>query len=154
MDEAETLRLKLGLPAAPLVQQGLRKTCDFFHAQLNADPVHWWEYLRGIDFHKPVWIELLHAGTRLSQHQTLGPARAKPFAYFTVPGTSPTSTGTSFDQVRYREFRTTRPVNALVSAASPMAFNNVQAGVFDRVSRTGGGRQYILAVSDLPVSHR
>src|SRR3954451_19482001 len=96
MSDEEVVHAKLGLPAAPRVMDALRTTCTFFRDVLREDPKAWWEYLRGIDFHQPVRVDLLPAGTELSQHQSVGASRPKPFVYFTTPGVSPTSTGTTF----------------------------------------------------------
>lgn len=84
-------------------------------------------------------------GTPLARHVSTGPARPKPFVYLTVPGTSPTSTGTTFAEVRFERGHVLTPVPALVSVAAPISFNNVQLRSFDRVSRVGGGTQYIIA---------
>lgn len=151
VNDIEALRVKLGLPTAPLVRAGLETTVDFFRAVLKEEPMGWWEYLRGIDFHQPVRVELLPAGARLAQHESLDSKRLKPFAYYTTPGTSPHSTGTSFSSSRYKLFETSHPTRALVSIASPMQFNDVAQGRFDRVSRPGGGKQYIIASVDAPV---
>ena len=150
MTDVEALRIKLGLPPAPLVLTGLQVAVVFFKSVLGEDPMRWWEYLRGIDFHQPVRVELLPAGTRLSQHESLGGRRDKPFAYYTTPGTSPHATGTSFPSSRYKLYETTHPTQALVSIASPMQFNDLAQRRFDRVSRPGGGKQYILAAADAP----
>lgn len=150
MRDVDVLQAKLGLPPAPMVRDGLATTCDFFRTVLHADPIHWWEYFRGIDFHQPIRVEVLPAGTELAQHQSQGPARLKPFVYFTLPGTSPTSTGTTFDRVQFKLYRTTGVTRALVSVASPISFNNPERRQFDRVSRMGGGRQFIIATRDVP----
>jgi hypothetical protein len=156
MTDVEALRGRLGLPAAPLVIAGLEATCRFFHDVLHEDPLHWCEYLRGIDFHQLVRTETLPGGMRLSQHQYLEtdalkrPAPPKPFVYFTVPGVSPTATGTTFASSRFVLYQTQRPTAALVSFASPMSFNDLRAQRIDRVSRMGGGKQFIIALRDAP----
>jgi hypothetical protein len=148
--EVDILLEKLGLPAAPMVRSGLGVVVGFFHSALHTDPIIWWEYVRGIDFHQPVRVEALPAGTQLIHYESLGQKRQKPFTYFTRPGTSPHATGTSFPSVQFKRFETTTRVPALVSVASPMQFNDVSrqgqlAGrMFDRVSRPGGGLQYIV----------
>ena len=154
MTDIDALQAKLGLPPAPVVRAGLATVVQFFRSVLNEDPLQWWEYIRGIDFHNSVRIETLPPKTRLSQHESLGSRREKPFTYYTTPGTSPTATGTTFPHVRYRLFETTRPTVALISTASPMHFNDVARGEFDRVSRMGGGTQYIIATRDAPAPVR
>jgi hypothetical protein len=150
MSDEQVLQKKLGLPSAPRVLEALRTTCGFFRNVLHEDPTFWWEYLRGIDFHQPVRVELLPAGTSLSQHQSLGAARSKPFVYFTVPGVSPTSTGTTFDRVQFKLYKTTHVTQALASIASAISFNDMRTGKLDSVSRMGGGKQFIIAARDVP----
>jgi hypothetical protein len=154
MSDIDGLRRQLGLPPAPLVLTGLSTTCAFFAETLRVDANDWVAYLRGIDFHKPVNVTMLPAGTRLARHRPLGTSRQKPFVYFTVPGTSPTSTGTTFDATTYQELALPAPVKALVSSATWISFNDVSAGRIDPVSRAGGGTQYIIAASDVPVEYR
>ena len=150
MSDVETLRVKLGLPDAPLVRAGLQTTVAFFTNVLQESPMVWWEYLRGIDFHQPVRVELLPPGVRLAQHESVGHRRPKPFAYYTTPGTSPYATGTSFEASRYKLYETNQPTQALVSTASAIQFNDIAQGRFDRVSRPGGGRQYIIPTATAP----
>ena len=145
MSDVDALRAKLGLPGAPLVTDGLSTTVRFFNTVLRQDPEKWVGYLRGIDFHKPVRIERIPKGTQLVRYDSTGDRSLKPFLYFTKPGTSPHRLGTSFPQVEFKVFETTRPVEALVSAASGINF-----GPTDRVSRLGGGTQYIVAFADAP----
>jgi hypothetical protein len=141
-DVVERIRRALALPGAPVVVQGLGVTAAFFHDTLREDPLRWLDYLRGIDFHAPVRVRFLSSGSRLSRHRGTGAARDKPFVYFTVPGTSPFRTGTSFPESMFELFECTAPVNALESRASSISF-----GPTDRTSRAGGGTQYIIAVS-------
>ena len=151
MSDFDVLRAKLGLPDAPLVRASLTTTIDFFRFVLKEDPTVWWEYLRGIDFHQPVRLEFLPPQTRLAQHENVGSHRLKPFAYYTTPGTSPHATGTSFPSSQFKLYETNCPTRALVSTASPMQFNDVARGQFDRVSRPGGGKQYIIATAEAPL---
>jgi hypothetical protein len=154
MGEVEALREKLGLPSAPLVTAGLVTTALFFRSVLQEDPIRWSEYLRGIDFHKLVTAETLPAGTRLIRYDSLGERSLKPFSYFTSPGTSPHSLGTSFPSSQFKLFETSRQTPALKSWASSISFSprpgESRAFEFDPVSRAGGGVQYIIAFSDLP----
>ena len=145
LTNVNTLASKLGLPGAPLVLDGLRTTTRFFTTVLREDPEKWVAYLRGIDFHKPVRVERLPKGTQLIRYDSVGDRSLKPFLYFTKPGTSPHRLGTSFPKVEFKLFETTRPVDALVSAASGINFAPT-----DRVSRPGGGMQYIVAFADAP----
>ena len=145
MANADAIRAKLGLPGAPMVTNGLTTTVRFFTTVIKQDPDRWVDYLRGIDFHKPVRIERLPKGTRLIRYEPTGDRKLKPFVYFTKPGTSPHRLGTSFPEVEFKLFETTRPIEALVSAASDISFSPK-----DRVSRPGGGTQYIVAFADAP----
>jgi hypothetical protein len=145
MSDVEVIRTKLGLPGAPMVKNGLTTAVQFFDTVLRQDPAKWVGYLRGIDFHKPVRVEQLPKGTQLIRYDSTGDRSLKPFLYFTKPGTSPHRLGTSFPSVEFKLFETTRPVSALVSEASGINF-----GPADRVSRPGGGTQYILAFADAP----
>jgi hypothetical protein len=148
MDDVIVMRGRLGLPDASMVREGLEAACQFFRQQLGTRPEDWIDYFRGIDFHHPVRADVVAAGTRLARHVSQGPARPKPFLYFTAPGTSPTRTGTTFPKVRFEEYRATRPIRALVSIAASISFNNLSRGVLDPVSRAGGGTQYIIAGRD------
>lgn len=150
MADVDALRTRLGLPAAPIVMAGLRTACGFFAEVLQVDPIDWLDYLRGIDFHKSVRVTVLAAGTRVSRHRMVGASRRKPFVYFTVPGTSPTTTGTTFEAVAYQEIVLPAPVRALVSSATWISFNDLVARRVDHVARAGGGTQYIIAAIDLP----
>lgn len=138
-DVVAQVRSALGLPSAPLVTRGIETTVRFFSEVLHADPMQWKDYLRGIDFHSPIQRVLLSPGARLSRHRSTGPARPKPFLYFTQPGTSPFSTGTSFPESVFELFECTSAVPALASRASSISFSPT-----DRVSRMGGGLQYIV----------
>jgi hypothetical protein len=141
----DSLREKLGLPAAPLVLAGLETTALFFRSVLHQDPLEWVDYLRGIDFHKAVSSVTLSKGTKLIRHDSLGTRGLKPFSYFTDSGASPTRLGTTFPSTEYKEYETDKLTPALKSFASSISF-----GPRDRVSRGGGGVQYIVAFRDLP----
>ena len=144
-DPIEELRTKLGLPAAPLVLTGLRTASDFFRTVVREDPLKWWQYLRGIDFHRRVEVRRLPRGTKLVRYESLGDRTLKPFSYFTESGTSPFSIGTSFPAHQFKVYEAARDTAALVSTASGLSFSPT-----DRVSRLGGGTQYIIAFADLP----
>jgi hypothetical protein len=148
MDDVIEMRQRLGIADAPVVRAGLGTACRFFRHDVGVNPHDWTAYFRGIDFHHPVRVDVLARGTRLTRHLAPSP-RAKPFAYFTVPGTSPTRTGTSFSHVEYQAFVTTQAVRALVSVATPISFNDVHRASFDPVSRMGGGTQFVIAERDV-----
>ena len=145
--EVQAMCDKLGVPCAPVVESGIRTTLKFFRDVLWEDPFEWRDYIRGIDFHKPVYVDHLLPGNRLSRHTSTSPGRDKPFVYYTKPGTSPFSTGTSFEESEYELFEVPQeigsPIHALVSSASGIKFHPG-----DRVSRLGGGVQYILSFED------
>jgi hypothetical protein len=145
MADIDSLRTRLGLTDAPRVRAGLATTEEFFRTTLHQDAGNWVGYLRGIDFSKPVSAEWLPLGTRLIRYDSTGPRTLKPFMYFTRPGTSPNSLGTSFPSVEYKEYEVNHRIRALVSTASGISF-----APDDRVSRLGGGIQYIVAFADAP----
>lgn len=140
-----SLRERLRLPDAPLVRAGIGTVERFFHETLHVDPADWIDYLRGIDFHKPVSIERLPRGMSLIRYESTGHRTLKPFAYFTKPGTSPHRLGTSFPSTLYKVFELDRETSALRSVASGITF-----GITDHTSRLGGGVQYIIAFADPP----
>ncbi len=148
MTELEQLRTVLGLPLAPLVDRGLRETTRFFRQWLHCEPLAWSSYIKGIDFHKTVETVTLRPNTRLVRYDPPD-TRAKPFMFFTRPGTSPHQTGTSFERVTFKEYQTEKPILALRSFASDMTF-----GLHDQVSRPGGGMQYIIRTIDCPALRR
>jgi len=137
MGDVDKLRLKLGVPDAPLVNAGLMTTVMFFRSIVKEDPLAWWEYLRGIDFHKRVELGRLERGKSLVRYESLGDRRLKPFSYFTDPGTSPFHTGTSFPEWQFKVFNVVSETTALVSTASGLSFNSRER--MDPVSRIGGG---------------
>src|SRR5687767_11590796 len=126
MSDIEALRQRLGLTAAPLVNAGLAATEHFFRTVLTADALEWWEYLRGIDFHKPVQVKWLEPRTPLVRYDN--PVRREikkitPFMYFTEPGVSPFQTGTSWPTWDYRLYNVVVRTPALVSTASSISFD-------------------------------
>ena len=133
----------LGIPEAPRVTAGVALTIQFFQKNVKVDPFDWVDYIRGIDFHKQVRCELLPTGLQLSQHKSAGKGREKPFVYYTKPGTSQFRTGTSFTDSSYQLFEVSAGIKALISTASGIKFHTA-----DRVSRLGGGVQYILSSRD------
>jgi len=141
--ECNLMKAQLGLPTADMVDAGVRTTLDFFRNYLNTDPFVWISYIRGIDFHSRVEDLTIKPPVKLSRHKSTGSARPKPFAYFTVPGTSQYSTGTSFQESVYELFAVPHPMRSLKSRASGIKFDPE-----DRVVRSGGGVQYILSSID------
>ena len=148
MGEVDALRQELRLPDAPLVNNGLSITAQFFRTVINADPLMWLSYLRGIDFHREVRQILLARHKTLVRYESADRREIRqlpPFGYFTEPGVSPFHTGTSWPAWNYKEFNVVAPTRALVSTASSISF-----GITDRVSRQGGGVQYIISRADWP----
>lgn len=140
--EIETLRLRLGLPKAPLVLDGLTTVYDYFTKHLHVSPAAWISYLRGIDFHCPVSTPTLHSPQELVRHKPDN-STSKPFLYFGQPGVSPMRTGTNFPSVTFERYRLARPILSLKSIASSIAFSPA-----DRIVRPGGATQFIIASSD------
>lgn len=139
-EKGEMLREKLGLTKAPVVMDGLQTTAVFFEKELGLDPSLWISYLRGIDYHCAVTMEVLQGGTEVVRHKPAG-GRPKPFVYFTRVGESPMRTGTNFPNVAFERFMLSLPIRVLKSTASSISFDPQ-----DRVSRPGGAAQYIVAV--------
>jgi hypothetical protein len=145
MDLVPALREKLGVPNAPLVNSGLDATAFFFKTFVGDDPLQWWQYLRGIDFHQPVAVKYLEKGKTLVRYESIGSRSLKPFGYFSDPGVSPFHIGTSFPAWQHKVFNVAKVTPALVSKASSISFDPQ-----DRVSRIGGGTQYVIAFQDWP----
>lgn len=146
-----SLLQKLGLPDAPTTRNGVIAVLGYFDEHLKIDPMEWVGYLRGIDFHKNVWLDWIEPGTKLSRHRYDGPEKLKPFLYLTQPGTSQFSTGTSFDRSVYELFEFDKRTRTLVSFASDISFGlNPGTKRFDTAARRGGGIQYIVAAADKP----
>lgn len=145
VSDTDLLRLEamLGVPRAPMVDDGVRTVIQFFREVLQTDPFDWFSYIRGIDFHSSVEWGIVHAADNLSRHKSRGPARPKPFVYFTTPGTSQYSTGTSFPESDYELFSVPYQMQCLKSRASGIKFSPE-----DQVVRLGGGAQYILSAAD------
>lgn len=156
MVDVETLRSALRLTHAPVVMAGLAETIAFFRDVVQDDPIRWVEMLQGIDFHKAVNRVDLERHTPLVRYEYADDGREvrelKPFAFFTDPGVSPYHLGVSWPAWNYRLFNVTLSTPALVSIASDISFAmrvEREAGRtkarFDRVSRAGGGVQYIIS---------
>lgn len=145
MTDVATLRKALSVPDAPLVNAGLDAARHFFAAAINADPLEWLDYLKGIDFHKPVAVVTLQRHKTLVRFDTLSSTRLTPFGYFTDGGVSPFHLGLSPSAYVFKTFTVVQPTAALASTASSLSF-----GPSDRVSRIGGGKQYIISRADWP----
>ena len=154
MVDIATLKRRLGLSDAPVPAAGLATTAHFFERVLNQDPLYWWEYLRGIDFHHPVEIKRLPKHKRLVRFEFAdGGVRKEltPFVFFTDAGSSPFQTGTSWPNYFYKEFNVVTETLALVSTASTVSWlPDKEKRRFDRVHRTGGAVQYIISRADSP----
>ena len=159
MTDLAALRRLLGLFDAPMVNQGLARTVEFFETVVKDDPMQWVGYLRGIDFHHPVSVETLKRSKKLIRYESAHRGEVKrlpPFGYFTDAGVSPFHTGTSWPSWHFKEFTVVGDTPALVSTASTLSFNPFDDASparqvrFDRVSRIGGGPQYILSRADWP----
>jgi Bacterial toxin 46 len=145
MNDLTTELLKrLGLPAAPVVIQGIETTASFFAQWLQTDPLLWLDYLRGMDFHKVVRVTTLDQGAVLARFVVPGSANAKPFAYFTKPGESNARLGTNFPSYQFQLWKCLASIKSLESRASGIKFT-----LSDPVSRLGGGIQFIIASRDL-----
>lgn len=154
--DVERLRGLLSLPDAPLINTNLVEILTFFRTALVADPFGWTDYLRGIDFHRPVSSTPLSPRTLISRHSGNYVGRPKPFVYFTKPGTSPYSTGTSFPESVFELFETIVTTPALQSYAAPIQYDlkhpEFPFQIVQRradVSRMGGGIQYIVSIQSL-----
>jgi hypothetical protein len=148
MPDINALRLELRLPDAPMVNLGLAATAEFFGTVVNADPMKWLSYLRGIDFHRPVRQVIVERHKTLVRYESVDRREIRelpPFGYFTEPGVSPFHTGTSWPAWDFKEFNVVAPTRALLSSASSISFTPS-----DRVSRQGGGIQYIISRADWP----
>lgn len=130
---------------APMVRRGVETTVRYFHDEIGIGfhdiKTTWIEYIKGIDFHYPVTIIELHAGTKMVQYRPPD-ARNKPFVYYTKPGTSQMNLGISFHEYRFREVHLRQQASALKSRASDLGWKKL--GHWDGISRPGGGTQYIL----------
>ena len=138
----DELRKQLGLPNAPLVLAGLQTVQAFFSQKLKVSAADWISYLRGIDFHHPVREVTLMAPLEVVRHKP-ELSRPKPFLYFAEVGSTPMRTGTNFPNVTFERYGFNRPIVALQSIASPIAF-----GPADRIVRPGGAVQFIIASAD------
>lgn len=145
MGSIEALRQKLGVADAHVVREGLLATVNFFDTFVHDDPMNWWQYLKGIDFHQQVEIRYLGRGTPLVRYESPGEHLLKPFSYFTNPGSSPFRGRARFPAWECKTFTVLVEIPTLVSRSS--------GGGFDSRSRTArsiGGTQFLIAFADWP----
>jgi hypothetical protein len=117
---------------------------DYFQNVLRVsplDPQHV-EYLRGIDFHRPVTIDTLTPGRLLVRFPEIAggvvqPERPKPYRFFATPGATPLHLGWNPDETGFQLYQLRQLVRALVSSASAIRFGDTR-------SRLGGDRQVIV----------
>jgi hypothetical protein len=94
--DVETLRDRLRVGKGTLVDGWLSTADDYFRRVLHVnplDPLHL-DYLRGIDFHRPVTVEPLRPGALLVRFPeivggTIQVERPKPYRFFAKPGATP-----------------------------------------------------------------
>jgi len=142
--EIEQLRERLGIAGGTLVTQWLSTAFEYFRDVLHVsplDPSHL-QYLRGIDFHRPVTVQTLNAGTPLVrfpeiQGGVIQAEKPKAYRFFSVPGSTPAHLGWNPDEAGFQLYRLRQPVRALVSSASAIRFR-------DSRSRLGGDRQVVI----------
>jgi hypothetical protein len=143
-NEVEQLRQKLGVAHGTLVGGWMSAAFDYFQDALHLnplDPIHL-QYLRGIDFHRPVTIEMLRPGALLVRFpeiisRAIQPERPKPYRFFATPGATPLHLGWNQDEMGFQLYQLRRPVRALVSFASAIRFRDAR-------SRLGGDRQVVV----------
>jgi hypothetical protein len=142
--DVESLRDKLRVGKGTLVDRWLSTTDDYFRGVLHVnplDPAHL-DYLRGIDFHRPVTVEPLRPGALLIRFPeilggTVQVERPKPYRFFAKPGGTPLHLGWNMDEMGYQLFQLRQPVQALVSSASAIRFRDTR-------SRLGGDTQVVV----------
>ena len=142
--DVETLRDKLRVGKGTLVDGWLLTADDYFRRVLHVnplDPTHL-DYLRGIDFHRPVTVEPLRPGALLVRFPeivggTVQVERPKPYRFFAKPGATPLHLGWNMDEMGYQLFQLRQPVQALVSSAGGIRFRDAR-------SRLGGDSQVVV----------
>ena len=143
-NEIAELRRKLGVASGARVTAGLSIAFDYFKQVLRVDPLapHHTEYLRGIDFHRPVTIEPLTVGLSFVRFpEIIGgvvqPEKLKPYRFFAAPGATPLHLGWNPEETGFQLYQLRQPVDALVSFANAIRFR-------DSRSRLGGNRQIVV----------
>lgn len=140
----EELRQRLGVAAGTRVAGWIATADEYFRDVLHVnplDPMHL-QYLRGIDFHRPVTIETLRPGTLLVRFPEIAggiiqPEQPKPYRFFATPGATPLHLGWNPDETGFQLYQLRQSVPALVSSASAIRFR-------DPRSRLGGDRQVVV----------
>ena len=142
--EIQILREKLRVGRGTLVDGWISRAAGYFRNVLRVDPLDpaHLEYLRGIDFHRPVTIEALRPGALLVRFpEIIGggiqPERPKPYRFFAKPGATPLHLGWNMDETGFQLYQLRQPVQALVSSASAIRFR-------DSRSRLGGDCQIVV----------
>jgi hypothetical protein len=143
-NDLEALRDRLRIARGTLVDGWLATADDYFRRVLRVNPLDaaHVEYLRGIDFHRPVSVEWLRPGALLVRFPeiiggTLQTERPKPYRFFAKPGGSPLHLGWNMDEMGYQLFQLRQPVHALASFASAIRFRDAR-------SRLGGDAQVVV----------
>jgi len=143
-NDVEQLRKKLGVAEGTLVVGWISAAFDYFQGVLRVnplDPIHL-QYLRGVDFHRPVTIEMLRPGTLLVRFPeiiggAIQPERPKPYRFFATPGATPLHLGWNQDEMGFQLYQLRQAALALVSFASAIRFRDAR-------SRLGGDRQVVV----------
>jgi hypothetical protein len=142
--DIEQLREKLGVARGTLAAGWISTAFDYFKDVLHVnplDPGHL-QYLRGVDFHRPVTVEMLAPGALLVRFPkitggVIEPDRIKPYRFFAAPGATPLHLGWNQDEMGFQLYQLKQSVRALVSSASAIKFG-------DSRSRLGGDRQVVI----------
>ena len=145
MGSIEALRQKLGIADAHIVREGLLATINFFDTFVRDDPMIWWQYLKGIDYHQQVEIRYLGRGTPLVRYESPGEHLLKPFSYFTNPGSSPFRGRARFPAWECKTYSVLVELPTLVSRSSGAGFDSRS-----RTVRSIGGTQFLVAFADWP----
>ena len=144
VNDVERLRQKLGVTASPQVMRSLSIAFDYFQRVLRVnslDPAHL-NYIRGIDFHRPVTNEPKDPGQLLVRFPeiiggVIQQERQKPYRFFALPGATPLHLGWNPDEMGFQLFQLRQRVSALISSASAIRFG-------DGRSRLGGNIQVVV----------
>jgi hypothetical protein len=143
-NDVEQLRKALGIAPGTLVVGWIAAAFDYFRNGLGVnplDPLHL-QYLRGIDFHRPVTVDTLRPGTVLIRFPeiiggAIQPERPKPYRFLATPGATPLHLGWNPDETGFQLYQLRQSVRALVSFASAIRFRDAR-------SRLGGDRQVVI----------
>lgn len=138
------MRERLGVARGTQVVGWIATAFDYFREVVQVDPldpVHL-QYIRGIDFHRPVTRQSIGPGALLVRFPeiaggVLQPERPKPYRFFAMPGATPAHLGWNPDEAGYQLYRLQQEAAALVSFASAIRFR-------DPRSRLGGDRQIVI----------